>query len=153
PGTPTSLTNPNNFPGGIYTVTNGPKFESDTTDVGVYLVDDIQILPWLRFLAGARFDNFSANLTNYSAGNFKLNEFSRTDQLWSPRAAIVAQPTPNQTYYFSWGQAYNPSAEQLNSINAANQNTDPEQNNSYELGAKISLLDNRLAVTGALFRI
>jgi catecholate siderophore receptor len=82
-----------------------------------------------------------------------VSKFSRTDQLWSPRAAIVVQPTPAQTYYFAWGRSFNPSAEQLNSINAANQNTGPERSDSYELGAKLSFFNNTLALSGALFRI
>ena len=153
PAPNTSLTNPNNFPGGIYTVTNGAKLDSHSTTIGAYLIDDIQILPWLKFLAGARFDNFDAEITNFNAAGAQISKFNRTDQLWSPRAAIVVQPTPAQTYYFAWGRSFNPSAETLNSINAANQDTGPEKSDSYELGAKLSFLNNALMFTGALFRI
>jgi len=83
----------------------------------------------------------------------RASRFSRNDQFWSPRVALVAQPTPQQTYYFAWGQSYNPSAEQLNSINVANQGTDPEKTDSYEVGAKISLMNGAVAITTSLFRI
>ena len=35
----------------------------------------------------------------------------RTDDMASPRAALVYQPTDMQTYYFAWGTSFNPSAE------------------------------------------
>ena len=153
PGPNTSLTNPNNFPPGIFTTTNGARFEADATSVGAYVVDDIQILSWLKLLAGTRFDNFDSEVTNFNANGTVATKFSRVDRFWSPRAALVVQPTSAQTYYFAWGRSFNPSAEQLNSINLANQGTEPEQTNSYELGAKLGFFNNALGVTGALFRI
>ncbi len=153
PGPNTSLTNPDAFPPGIFSTVDGARFDSDTTTVGVYVIDDVQILSWLKLLAGARFDNFNANLTNFNADGTRASKFHTVDQLWSPRAALVVQPTSWQTYYFAWGQSFNPSAETLNSTNVANQGTDPEKSNSYEVGTKLAFFNNALAVTGALFRI
>ena len=153
PGPNTSLTNPDPFPPGIYTTTNGVRFEADATSVGAYVVDDVQILSWLKFMAGARFDNFNSDITNFNVDRSVASDFSRVDQFWSPRAALIVQPTSAQTYYFAWGRSFNPSAEQLNSINVANQGVDPEQTDSYELGAKLGFFNNALGVTGALFRI
>ncbi len=153
PGPNTSLTNPDPFPPGIYTTVDGARFESDTTTVGAYLIDDVQILPWLKLLGGARFDNFDAHLTNFNANGTLASKFNTVDQLWSPRAALVVQPTNWQTYYFAWGRSFNPSAETLNSTNVANQGTGPEKSDSYELGAKLALFNGALGITGALFRI
>ena len=47
--------------------TNGARFEADATSVGAYVVDDVQILSWLKFMAGARFDNFDSDITNFNA--------------------------------------------------------------------------------------
>jgi catecholate siderophore receptor len=153
PGPNTSLTDPDPFPPGVFTTADGVKFEADTTTVGAYLIDDIQVLPWLKLLAGARFDNFDAEVVNRNPDNSLASRFHRVDQLWSPRAALVVRPTSWQTYYFAWGRSFNPSAETLNSINVANQGVGPERSDSYELGAKLALLNNALGVTGALFRI
>lgn len=153
PGPNTSLTDPNNFPPGIFTAVDGARFESKSTSVGAYAVDDIQILSWLKLLAGVRFDNFDTELKNFNANGTLASKFDRNDQFWSPRAAIVVQPTQAQTYYFAWGRSFNPSAETLNSINVANQGTDPEQTDSYELGAKVGFFNNALGITGALFRL
>ena len=153
PGPNTSLTNPDPFPPGIYTTTNGARFEADATSVGAYVVDDIQLLSWLKLLAGARYDNFDSDIKNFNADRTLATKFSRVDDFWSPRAALVVQPTSAQTYYFAWGRSFNPSAEQLNSINVANQGVEPEKTDSYELGAKFGFFNNALGVTGALFRI
>ena len=112
-----------------------------------------EILSWLKFLAGARFDNFDSDITNFNANGTVATKFSRNDQFWSPRAALVVQPANWQTYYFAWGRSFNPSAETLNSINVANQGADPEKTDSYELGAKLGFFNNALGVTGAIFRI
>ena len=104
-------------------------------------------------MAGARYDYFNSDVTNFNANGTLASKFSRVDQFWSPRAALIVQPTTAQTYYFAWGRSFNPSAETLNSINVANQGMDPEQTDSYELGAKLGFFNNALGVTGALFRI
>lgn len=153
PGPNTSLTNPDPFPPGIYTSTDGARFEADTKSVGAYVIDDVQILSWLKLMAGARYDYFDSDITNFNANGTVASEFSRVDQFWSPRAALIVQPTAAQTYYFAWGRSFNPSAEQLNSINLANQGTDPEQSDSYELGGKIGFFNNALGLTGSIFRI
>jgi catecholate siderophore receptor len=153
PGPDTSLTDPDNFPPGIYSTVDGARFKSSALSEGFYLVNDMQILPWLKMLYGSRFDNFDTDLTNFNADGSTASTLSRNDQFFSPRAALVVQPTPAQTYYFAWGRSFNPSAETLNSINVANQGTDPERSDSYELGAKVGFFNNALGLTGALFRI
>jgi len=154
PAPNTPLVNPSNFfPDGLFTKTRGTRFDSSATSVGTYGVDDVQILPWFRFLGGVRYDYFDASTTNFNADGSRASNFGQTNNLWSPRAALVVQPSPQQTYYFAWGQSYNPSTEQLNSINVGNQGTDPEKTNTYELGVKLGLFNGQLAVTSSLFRI
>ena len=154
PAPNTPLVNPSNFfPDGLFTKTRGTRFDSSATSVGTYGVDDVQILPWFRFLGGVRYDYFDASITNFNADGSRASNFGQTNNLWSPRAALVVQPSPQQTYYFAWGQSYNPSTEQLNSINVGNQGTDPEKTNTYELGVKLGLFNGQLAVTSSLFRI
>ena len=75
-----------------------------------------------------------------------------TDDIVSPRAALVFQPTKAQTYYFSYGTSFNPSAEAL-TLAVNNANTAPEENRSFELGAKWDVIEGRLGLSGALFRI
>jgi catecholate siderophore receptor len=115
---------------------------------GVYFVDEIQITSWLKIMGGLRFDHFDTDFEN----KFLRQEFSQINNEFGPRAALIVQPTPQQTYYFSYGTSYNPSAEGLalaiNTVSA-----EPEKNTSYEIGAKWDLFGNRLALATAVFQI
>lgn len=114
-----------------------------------YVMDQIELTPEWKLLGGTRYNVFDAQQLDRlsSAGSF-----SRSDAQWSPRGGLVWQPSKSQSYYFSYGNSFNPSAESL-TINANNANLPPEINNNYEIGAKLDFLDGRLSATGALFRL
>lgn len=113
-----------------------------------YVLDQFEISPEWKLLAGTRYDVFEAQQEDrLGVANFE----SSVDQ-WSPRGGIVWQPSKTQSYYFSYGKSFNPSAESL-SLSANNTNLPPEQNHNYEIGAKLDFFDNRLSATAALFRL
>ncbi|MDP3330668.1 MAG: TonB-dependent siderophore receptor [Methylococcaceae bacterium] len=113
-----------------------------------YVLDQFEISPEWKLLAGTRYDVFEAQQEDrLGVANFE----SSVDQ-WSPRGGIVWQPSKTQSYYFSYGKSFNPSAESL-SLSANNVNLPPEQNHNYEIGAKLDFFDNRLSATAALFRL
>ena len=121
---------------------------NDTETVAGYVLDQFEITPEWKLLGGARYDVFEAKQDDRVA----TDDFSRTDKEWSPRSGIVWQPTDWQSYYFSYGSSFNPSAEAL-SLNVANGNLPPEDNRNFEVGAKLDLLNGRLAANVALFRL
>ena len=121
---------------------------TDTETVAGYVLDQFEITPEWKLLGGARYDVFEAEQDDRVA----TDDFSRTDKEWSPRGGIVWQPTDWQSYYFSYGSSFNPSAEAL-SLNVANGNLPPEDNRNFEVGAKLDLLNGRLAANAALFRL
>jgi catecholate siderophore receptor len=145
----TSLLNPDPAPdlSAMQRVTN---FRGDTTalSLGVFAVDEITIVKWLKLMGGLRYDVFDVDFRNAFAGE----RFSRTDTAVSPRAALVLLPTREQTYYVSYGTSFNPSAEAL-SLAASNANTDPETSRTFEVGAKWDLLGGALGLRTALFQI
>ncbi|MGZ0078961.1 TonB-dependent siderophore receptor [Methylomonas sp. ZR1] len=113
-----------------------------------YVLDQFEINPEWKLLAGTRYDVFEAQQTD-RIGSADFN--SSVDQ-WSPRGGIVWQPSKAQSYYFSYGKSFNPSAESL-SLSANNANLPPEQNHNYEIGGKWELFDGKLSATAALFRL
>ncbi|MDT4291004.1 TonB-dependent siderophore receptor [Methylomonas sp. MO1] len=113
-----------------------------------YVLDQFEISPEWKLLAGTRYDVFDAQQTD-RIGTADFN--SSVDQ-WSPRGGIVWQPSKAQSYYFSYGKSFNPSAESL-SLSANNANLPPEQNHNYEIGGKWELFDGKLSATAALFRL
>lgn len=120
---------------------------SGATSVGVYAVDEIALTEQWKIMGGLRYDLFDSGFRNMFLGQ----KLSRTDEALSPRAALVFLPTTWQTYYFSYGTSFNPSAEAL-TLALNNSQTEPERNETFELGAKWDLLDGALGIRTALFR-
>jgi catecholate siderophore receptor len=145
----TPLLNPDPRPN-LSAMTSAINFRGDTNafSFGVFAVDEIQLLDWLKIMGGLRYDLFDADFRNAFLGQ----KFSRTDTAVNPRTALIIQPTTSQTYYFSYGTSFNPSAESL-SLAVNNANTDPETTESYEVGAKLDLLNGAFGITTALFQI
>lgn len=113
-----------------------------------YLMDEFELNPQWKLLGGTRYDVFEARQDDLLGGE----GFDSSVSQWSPRGALVWQPSSWQSYYFSYGKSFNPSAESL-SLSASNADLPPEQNNNYEIGAKWDLFDGRMAATAALFRL
>ena len=73
------------------------------------------------------------------------------------RVGGVFHPTKNSSLYAAYGVSYNPSAE-LQTLSAAPTatnaiNLDPEMNTTAEVGFKVDTLNNKLSLTGAMFKI
>ncbi len=129
-------------------------FTDSTADtVAVYVNDQLDLTEHWKVVAGVRFDryDFETKVTNSLTGAI-TSALKQTDELTSVRAGLLYQPTDTQSYYFSYGTSFNPSAETL-TLTAANSNVDPEKNCSYEIGGKWDLLGGELLLTSAIFRV
>jgi catecholate siderophore receptor len=144
----TELVNPSAF-ANLSAMSRAKNFDgsSAATAVGVYAVDEMAITEQWKIMGGLRYDLFDADFRN----RFASQTLSRTDEALSPRAALVFLPTKAQTYYFSYGTSFNPSAEAL-VLALNNASTEPEKNETFELGAKWDFLDGALGVRTAVFR-
>jgi catecholate siderophore receptor len=114
---------------------------------GVYAADQLKLNQYFDVIGGVRWDYFDAKFDNKIGAN--LNS---TDRMFSYRGGLVFHPTQAQSYYFSYASSFNPSAEGL-ALAANNAATPPEKNQTFEVGAKIELIDGALNLTGALFSI
>ncbi len=133
----------------------------DTTadTLAAYVNDQVDLNKQWKLVGGVRWDRFKVNtdLQKFTlpagfAADTTQPIAAKTDTMLSPRAGVLYQPSDTQSYYVSYGASFNPSAETVtqSSSTAA---LDPEKNKSYEIGAKLDLLDGNLTVNGALFRI
>jgi catecholate siderophore receptor len=148
PGTPAaSLLRPDPDTGAGLARSLTSDANTEATTIAAFASDRIALTEQWSIVGGLRWDRFDADYSEDVAGT----SFDRTDTMLSTRAALVFEPTDAQTYYFSYGTSFNPSAEYL-ALSTTTANLEPEKNRSFELGAKINLLDERLAVPGALFR-
>ncbi|WP_442964981.1 TonB-dependent receptor [Pseudomonas sp. JQ170C] len=115
---------------------------------GFYVQDLIDLAPQWKALVGVRYDVFDQEYADDLSGA----DLTRTDTTWSPRVGLVFQPDQIQSYYVSVSRSYQPSSEVF-ALSTGNQGLEPEETTNYEIGAKWDLLDNRLSVTAAVFRL
>jgi len=130
--------------------TSSVRSKVDTTaySFGLYALDTMKFGEHWELSGGVRWDYFNADYKDLLNAT---NHFSQTVTKPSWRGALVYKPVEKGSIYFAYGTSWNPSAESL-SLSSANANTPPEENETFELGAKWDLLHNRLSVRGSIFR-
>ncbi len=130
--------------------------KTETTTFGLFASDRVWFTPEISILAGLRWNHFETDYTA-SGPTPPVTSLHATSTAWDPRAAVIWEPTPTQTYYISYSQSTSPPGNNFTTLpgqaNFNNTQLDPETNTIYEIGAKWSVLDQRLGLTAALFRI
>lgn len=123
----------------------------DSTALGVYAQDTVQIAPLWKLVGGLRWDKFSG--TYDRSGNTAPNNtaLSRSDALWSKRAGVLYQPSDEVSYYASYGTSFNTSGD-LYQYDANTANTPPESARNIEVGAKWELYEGDISLRTALAR-
>ena len=130
----------------------------------LYLMDTVDITPWLSLHGGVRVDSFDyRNVLTSNAGVDTVYEYG--DTLWNGHAGISVKPHEEVFVYFNWGTAKNINGGEsdlggscgyggiCSDENSSIADGLPESSESLELGVKADLFDDRLLVTGALFQI
>lgn len=161
----TSLFNPNPsdpWTGNI-TLANNPA-ETTVRTQSAYVFDTIELSPRWQINGGLRFDRYSASASTSANAQGVRSSFSRDDNLLNYQLGLVFKPARNGSIYVAYGTSSTPSGS------VAGQGADgsaltpdrsgnrgdvlaPEKNRAYELGTKWNVLDNKLALTAAIFRI
>ncbi|WP_342246047.1 TonB-dependent receptor [Pseudomonas sp. OTU5201] len=151
------LSNPPGHWGGPVNKTTSSYTENQLDDKALYVFDTIALNEQWDFNAGLRYDWFKGHSDTFSAANAPTGSFTSKDEKLSSRAGLVYKPVENGRFYVAWGNSFNPTAEGIASngggLTAATENLDPEKNETWELGTKWELLDGRLELDGALFRV
>jgi catecholate siderophore receptor len=155
-----NVANPNPFVTGTLSPNTAATI-SDANSRGFYAQDQMKVTEWLELLGGIRYDVFNANAQTYSFNRFTggvgdptvvpTNLHSNVDFL-SYRAGIVLHPTANSSVYYMRGTSANPPAE-FTTIPNGQQSLAPVESEVDEIGAKADLLNNKLNVNAAVFRI
>jgi catecholate siderophore receptor len=147
----------NSAPGYLVQVPNNVA-AGTAQDYAAYFNDTIDIASQFKLVGGLRYDIYQANVfnsfnSNTVPGNTTIPSMSQTVNFLSVRGGVIWQPTNWMSYYASYSTSFNPSLEQLVSTTGTSQPLPPENNESYEVGAKLDLLSGNLSLTGALFQI
>ena len=133
------------FPGHQTAIRQKP--ETSTHTLSGYVIDTIDIGEDWSVVGAVRYDQFKVKFDQTVS---TAQHFRHTDDVTSPRAAVIYKPTEEVSIYASYGTSYNPSAETL-SLAASNQDLSPEKDRTYEVGAKAQVLGGLLGLTGAVF--
>ena len=112
--------------------------------------DQIRPTDWLEIVAGLRFDSFKLGVNDLRPAS---TDFSRRDELWSPRLGLILKPRDNLSIYTSFSRSYLPqSGDQFSGLTSATAELKPERFDNYELGAKWEPVDGLLA-TVAVYQL
>jgi catecholate siderophore receptor len=137
---------------------NGGVTKSEARNIGVFASERLWLTEQLSISGGVRWDWYSVDtrLTPAQGATPPADPSpSSRSTLFNPKAALIWEPTPDQTYYVSWARSATPqglAVSTATSTPAGNDNLDPEENENFEVGAKINLLDGRLGLSGAIFQ-
>ncbi len=114
-----------------------------------YAQDQVDITRWLQLIAGARFDRFELGATDENTAIFR----ARTDDLVSPRAAVVVKPVDNLSVYGAYSISYLPSAgDQFSALNTGSALIPPQKFENTEAGVKWNVFP-RLQYTAAIYQL
>ncbi|MFH5924306.1 TonB-dependent receptor [Roseomonas xinghualingensis] len=129
--------------------------ETESTNLGLFLNERLWLTPQLSVYGGFRWTKFDLDYQAGTPGARPSQNYDISDSYWDPRAGVIWEPAPNQTFYYSYSTSTTPPGTFFTTFPAGaanfNNNFEPERNTNHEVGAKIGFLDNRLGVTAALF--
>lgn len=125
----------------------GNRIEAGRADyegrtVGVYAQDLIQFAPGWKMLGGLRQDWLNADYSNGARVDY-------AEQSW--RFGLLRQPDDFTTWYVSYGDSFNPTAD-LYQFTDANAAFPAERTRTLELGGKWDRSDGRLSLRSAIYR-
>ncbi len=136
------------------------QIHTNAFSAGAYLLDTFELSREWELSGGIRLDHFDANeksvtlvypTSGAAIGVPQATGFEQDINKGTWRSALVYKPKANGSIYFDYGTSFDPSAEQL-SFTAANVETPPEENESYEFGSKWEINNEKLTLRGDVFR-
>jgi catecholate siderophore receptor len=138
-------------------VTSGGR----ATDLAMFVTDRLWLDDAWSIIAGVRVDRYNASFQSTTVGSPTVapatTNAKSPSTIVNPRASLVFEPDQHATFYFSYGKSAVPQGTSVvgtpTPITTANQALDPEKGETLELGAKYSLLDGALGLTGSVFQV
>jgi catecholate siderophore receptor len=147
------------------TIVRGPISDATTDTVGLYALNSIEIGERFIVNLGLRYDDYSVEGTTASvvAGAPVHTAVGGDWSFLNYQVGLVYKPTVNSSIYASYATSSTPpltaAGDQSTGGNGtgsgslANEVLDPEETTSLEIGAKVNLFGDRLALSAAAFTL
>lgn len=166
--TPANLYDPNRHDPLATPVENGVRADGETMTIGAYLFDTVKLGDQWQFTGGVRVDRYDTEARNVAlstaashpalpVGTLVPQNLEAEDTLVSWKVGALYKPAANGSIYAAFANSKQPpggSNFTLSSTatNINNPNMDPQEAETVELGTKWDVLDNRLALTAAIYQ-
>jgi catecholate siderophore receptor len=163
-----NLYNPSTEDVFVNPVRTGASTDGSTLTSGVYLLDTIHLNEQWQFNASARFEHYKTETDTVTiqgaatpqiipVGTKLGSSVEASDNLTSYKLGALYKPASNGSLYLSYATSQLPPgganftlSETAGNIN--NPNLDPQKGTNLELGTKWDLLNEKLALTAAVFK-
>ena len=120
------------------------------TIAAAYIQDQIRLSPMFEIVAGLRLERFKLKVNDLRPTG---TDFSRTDDLVSPRLGLIVKPRANLSVYAGFSRSYLPqSGDQFSGLTSTTDALKPERFDNYEIGAKWEPIEGLLA-TAAFYQL
>jgi len=141
---------------GMNIVPTGALSEGRTDTIAFYVFDAFDLGARVRVNGGLRVETYETTSHSVTAAGV-ASDIGGDGTLVSGKAGLVFRLNDRGNLYVSYGSSLTPPGSanfQLNAgaTNQNNPNVDPQESTNYELGTKWELADNRLQLSGAVFR-
>ncbi|MFN3985583.1 MAG: catecholate siderophore receptor Fiu [Rhodocyclaceae bacterium] len=146
----------------------GARAEGETLTIGAYLFDTVKLGERWQFSAGLRGDRYRTEASNIvlstatshpelPVGTLVPQNLKSSDTLLSWKLGALYKPAPNGSVYAALSTSKQPPGGSNFTLNATatninHPNMDPQTATNIELGTKWDVLDQRLALTAAVYR-
>ncbi len=128
----------------------------NSTDAALFLTDRLWLNDSLSLIGSVRVDRYNATLDSTTVGGVTTRIKAKSD-LVNPRVSLVWEPSDSRTVYLSWGRSAVPQGTSIigagTAIAVASKDLEPEVSTSWEAGAKLGVLNDRLTLSGAVFQV
>ena len=126
----------------------------ETTQASLYVQDQIKFSPHWQAIVGVRYDNLEIEFNNLNPPTATTPaQIVTKDELISPRAGLIYQPTETLSLYASYTMASLPRAgAQMTSLAPTNEAFDPEEWENAEVGLKWDVRPD-LSATLAIYQL
>lgn len=137
--------------GGAPTLANANRARGGTTSYAVFADVNAQLTDKVRLEVGGRYTRDEKWLNQFFFT--LLGDSKKKFSNFSPRVSVDYKPNDNTMLYASWAKGYRSGGYSLRGLTPISATTpfQPETVNSYDIGVKTGLLDNRVFVTLAGF--